>query len=50
VKNHQAFSLSNQKEKQLLEKEYIKQSSLYYKGQIPFSKILQKITNYSENF
>ena len=34
IRNHPAFFLSNPKERQLFEKEYIKQKSLYYKGQI----------------
>ena len=48
VRNHPAFSLSNPKEKQLFEREYIKQKSLYYKGQIPFIKILNRIKKFSE--
>ena len=50
VNNHQAFSLSNSKEKQLFEREYVKQKNLYYKGQISFSKILKRITKYSIKF
>ena len=48
VKNHQAFSFSNLKEKLLFEKEYINQKSLYYKGQVPFIKILNRIKKFSE--
>ena len=35
-------------EKQLFKKEYMKQKSLYYKGQIPFIKILNRIKKISE--
>ena len=45
VKNHPAFFLSNQKAKQLFEREYIKQKSLYYKGQILFRKIIKRLGN-----
>lgn len=48
IKNHPAFSLSNSKERQLFEREYIKQKSLYYKGQTPFIKILSRIKKLSE--
>ena len=48
IRNHPAFSLSNPKEKLLFEKEYLRQKSLYYTGQIPFIKILSRIKKYSE--
>ncbi len=50
VKSHLAFSLKNTKEKELFERGYIKQKSLYYKGQIPFEKILKRISKYSKKF
>ena len=49
IRNHPAFYLSNPRERQLFEKEYIKQKSLYYKGQIPFTKILNRIKVFSKN-
>ena len=50
VKIHPAFSLSNIQEKDLFERNYIRQKSLYYKGHISFVKILNRLTEYSAKF
>lgn len=50
VRNHPAFSLKNLEIRNLFKKEYNKQRDLYYKGQIPFEKILNRLSNYARNF
>ena len=50
IKGHSAFMLGDSQEREVFEKEYIKQKNLYYKGQVPFSKILKRIAKYSEKF
>lgn len=50
VKGHQAFTLNDVQERKVFERAYVSQSGLYYKGQIPFSEILNRITKYSDRF
>ena len=50
VRNHEAFILSDSQERKILEREYLNQENLYYKGQIPFLKILDRIKDYAGKF
>lgn len=46
IKNCEGFMLSDEKERQVFEDNYKKSSALYYKGQIEFSEILSRLSNY----
>lgn len=46
ISENEAFLLKDPVTRKLYESEYLKTASLYYKGQIPFSKILERISEY----
>lgn len=48
IKNCEGFSLSDDEERKVFEDNYLKSSSLYYKGQIPFVEILKRLESYLE--
>lgn len=49
IKNCEGFSLAEPEERKIFEDNYTKSSSLYYKGQIEFEKILARIGEYLDN-
>ncbi len=48
IKNCEGFALSDEEERKIFEDHYLKSSALYYKGQIPFEDILNRIQSYLE--
>jgi len=46
VKKCDGFSLNNKDDRKTLENAYVKSSALYYKGQIPFQEILDRISKF----
>ena len=46
IKNCEGFSLKDTEERKVFVKRYQTSSTLYYKGQIPFDKILKRIAKY----
>lgn len=48
IKNCEGFTLSDPDERKVFEDSYLKSSSLYYKGQVPFGDILKRLNFYLE--
>ena len=46
IKNCKGFSLKDREERKIFTQRYQASSTLYYKGQIPFDKILKRIADY----